>query len=104
MLANESSLRAYYMGDSIVKLFIKNMFFYKYWKRLLVKNKKYFCQLCVDYDESNKYDRFFLKKSFKRFIIPVAIESSYLTPFQAKVNFCSPGNANWLKSTCPSVL
>ena len=28
MLADESSLRAYYMGDSIVKLFIKNMFFF----------------------------------------------------------------------------
>ena len=34
-----SFYRVYFMGDLIVKLFIKNVLFKKNWKRLLVKNK-----------------------------------------------------------------
>ena len=37
------------LGDLIVRLFIKNMFFYKYWNRLRVKNKK------KKYCQTNKY-------------------------------------------------
>ena len=41
------------------------------------------------------------KKKMERFII--AIESLlYLIPFQAKVNFCCPWNANWIKKYMPT--
>ena len=30
------------------------------------------------------------KKKCEKLIIPVAIESLYIAPLQAKVNFCSP--------------
>ena len=41
-------------SDLIVKLFIKNVCgFYKYWKRLHIKNKKNYCQLCINYELNN---------------------------------------------------
>ena len=67
-------------GDFIVRLLIKNAFFYKYWKRLLVKRllaKRKKSQFCIEC-ESNKYMlRISFLKKFDVLIIPVAIGSLY---------------------------
>ena len=71
-----------FQGKFDDKVVYQKRVFQKYWKELLLKNKKNYCQLCINY-ESNKYIlKIFLKT--KVLVIPVAIESLlYLTPSQA---------------------
>ena len=77
-------------GDLIVKLFIRNLCFLQILEKITHQKLK---KITVNYESTtnqiNVY--FFLAKKIKRLIILIAIESLlYLTPFQAKVNFCTP--------------
>ena len=75
----------YRLGDFIEKLFIKNVFFIKNWKRLLIKNKKNTFNYASTLNQIN-YTLGFKKKVL---IIPVAIESLFgvRTPPQAEGKF-----------------
>ena len=73
MPANELPLRVYFMERFDCKVIYQKCVFKKYWKPKLIKIKKTYCQLCIDY-ELNKYIWKIFKK-FKVFFIPVAIES-----------------------------
>ena len=80
MLANESCLRVCFMRFNSEVVYQK--LFQKYWKRLLVKNKKVAVN-CASTYESNKYILKIKqkKRKFEVLVIPVAIESLlYLTP------------------------
>ena len=75
-----------FQGKFDDKVVYQKCVFQKYWKELLLKNKKNYFQLCINY-ESNKY---ILKIFFKTkvIVIPVAIESLlYFTPSQARGKF-----------------
>ena len=60
MPGNESSFRVYFMGTVIKKLFVKNgCGFYKYWKPLLVKNKKITVNYALTRNQIDIYLRLF---------------------------------------------
>ena len=76
-----SFYRVYFMGDLIVKLFIKNVLFKKNWKRLLVKNK---INTFNNESTTNRINHIEDLKKIKVLVIPVVIESLwYLAPSRA---------------------
>ena len=71
--------------------------FQRYWKRLLVENRKSYCQLCIDFKSSKI--KLKIKKKSKCSLYQLQLEAHDILLYP-KVNFCTPSNLGWLKNTC----
>ena len=79
--------------------------FYKYWKRLLIKNKNTYCPLCIKYESKKYMLQIVFKKSSKDSSYQLQLKASYiLLHFKLRWISVPSKTKTDKKCTCPTVL